>query len=154
MTGPRGESSVKTREVSLLYLVKQVELAARRALDEVVEPAGLTTLQYTALTVLQRDPGITSADLARNSFVRTQTMAEMVAYLLDHGLVQRVRDETNRRQYLLTLSAAGAEVVESLTASAAAVERRMLSGLDETQIDELRTTLLRCRRSLTQAPLR
>lgn len=154
MTGPRGESSVKTREVSLLYLVKQVELAARRALDEVVEPAGLTTLQYTALTVLQRDPGITSADLARNSFVRTQTTAEMVAYLLDHGLVQRVRDETNRRQYLLTLSAAGAEVVESLTASAAAVERRMLSGLDETQIDELRTTLLRCRRSLTQAPLR
>lgn len=154
MTGRRGEGSVKTREVSLLYLVKQVELAARHALDEVVEPAGLTTLQYTALTVLQRDPGITSADLARNSFVRTQTMAEMVAYLLDHGLVQRVRDESNRRQYLLTLSAAGAEVVESLTASAAAVERRMLSGLDDAQIDELRATLLRCRRSLTPAPLR
>lgn len=144
----------KRRDVSLLYLIKQVELAVRQALDEVVEQAGLTALQYTALTVLQRHPGITSAQLARNSFVRAQTMAEMVAFLSDRGLVERLRDEANRRQYLLSLSPHGNDVVESLRASVAAVEHQMLTRLDAEQTETLRVSLLRCRRSLSEAPLR
>jgi len=95
------------RDVSLLYLIKQVELAVRDALDEVVATADLTVLQYTALTVLERHPGITSAELARSAFVRAQTMAEMVTYLLDRQLVTRERDEGNRRQYRLSLSEEG-----------------------------------------------
>ena len=148
------EDTENRRDVSLLYLIKQVELAVRQALDEVAERVGLTAVQYTALTVLQRQPGTTSAQLARNSFVRTQTMAEMVAYLLDQGLVDRVRDETNRRQYLLSLSAGGREVLASLSAPVAEIEHRMLTGFDAADSDLLRTLLLRCRRSLSEAPLR
>ena len=40
----------------LLYLVKQVELAVRSHLDNLLRSAGLTALQYTALTVLERHP--------------------------------------------------------------------------------------------------
>src|ERR687898_2292181 len=94
----------RERDVTLLYLIKQVELAVRQALDDVVATAELTAPQYTALTVLERHPGITSAELARNSFVRAQSMAEMVTFLLGEGLVSRKRDENNRRQYLLSLS--------------------------------------------------
>ena len=147
------EDTERRRDVSLLYLIKQVELAVRQALEEVVEPAALTAVQYTALTVLRRHPGITSAQLARNSFVRTQTMAEMVAFLLDRRLVDRVRDESNRRQYLLSLSHHGNAVVDSLSDPVAAIEHRMLTGLDAEEIELLRTSLLRCRRSLTEAPL-
>jgi len=147
------EDTARRRDVSLLYLIKQVELAVRQALEEVVEPAALTAVQYTALTVLRRHPGITSAQLARNSFVRTQTMAEMVGFLLDRGLVDRVRDESNRRQYLLSLSDHGTAVVESLRGPVRAIEERMLAGFDAEEIELLRATLLRCRRSLTEAPL-
>ena len=38
----------------LIYMLKQVELAVRARLDEIVRPAGLTALQYTALSVLER----------------------------------------------------------------------------------------------------
>ena len=78
------------RDVTLLYLIKQVELAVRQALDDVVATADLTTLQYTALTVLERHPGITSAELARNSFVRAQSMAEMVTFLARAAAWSRV----------------------------------------------------------------
>jgi DNA-binding MarR family transcriptional regulator len=154
VTTQLGVDADERRDVSLLYLIKQVELAVRQTLDVVVEPAGLTALQYTALTVLQRQPGITSAQLARGSFVRTQTMAEMVAFLFDRGLVERVRDEGNRRQYLLSLSAHGLEVVQSLRAPVAAVEHRMLTGFDGGRTETLRASLLSCRRSLSEAPLR
>jgi DNA-binding MarR family transcriptional regulator len=142
------------RDVTLLYLIKQVELAVRQALDDVVVTASLTTLQYTALTVLERHPGITSAELARNSFVRAQTMAEMLTYLLGRGLVTRERDESNRKQYLLALSTEGQQVLDDLYDAVADIETKMLDGFDVGQTEILRTYLLRCRHSLSGHPPR
>ena len=143
----------RSHAVTLLYLIKQVELAVRRELDQVAGLHDLTAVQYTALTVLERHPGMTSAALARNSFVRAQTMAEMVTYLLDRGLVERERDPDNRRQYLLSLSDEGQKVVDHLRAPVAAIEERMVETLDGGQVEILRTYLTRCRRSLNQDPL-
>jgi hypothetical protein len=62
----------------LLYLVKQIELAVRSHLDNLLRPAGLTALQYTALTVLERHPDMSAAQFHRNSFVTAQSMADMI----------------------------------------------------------------------------
>src|SRR6185437_12133584 len=67
-TGPAPGEPARA-EPMLLYVVKQVELAVRSRLDDLLRPAGLTVLQYTALTVLERHPDLSSAQLARNSFV-------------------------------------------------------------------------------------
>ena len=148
------EEVARDRDVTLLYLLKQVELAVRQALDDVVATADLTTLQYTALTVLERHPGITSAELARNSFVRAQTMAEMITYLLGRGLVARERDETNRKQYLLTLTSEGQRMLDELLDAVADIETRMLDRFDGGQTEILRTYLLRCRHALSGEPPR
>jgi DNA-binding MarR family transcriptional regulator len=148
------EEPAPDRDVTLLYLIKQVELAVRQALDDVVATADLTTLQYTALTVLERHPGITSAELARNSFVRAQTMAEMVTYLLGRNLVARERDKSNRKQYLLTLTSEGQRLLGDLYAPVADIESRMLDGFDVGQTEILRTYLMRCRHALSGQPAR
>jgi DNA-binding MarR family transcriptional regulator len=148
------EEPAHDRDVTLLYLIKQVELAVRQALDDVVATADLTTLQYTALTVLERHPGITSAELARNSFVRPQTMAEMITYLHGRELITRERDASNRKQYLLTLSPDGHTVLGELFDPVADIETRILGGFDTGQTEILRTYLLRCRHSLSGEPPR
>lgn len=153
MTSP-GPLPAPDRDVTLLYLIKQVELAVRDRLDGVVAAGDLTTLQYTALTVLERHPGMTSAELARNSFVRAQTMAEMVTYLVGRGLVTRERDPANLKQYLLSLSAAGQRVLDDLYASVADLEARMLEEFDVGQTEILRTYLMRCRHALSGHPAR
>jgi DNA-binding MarR family transcriptional regulator len=139
--------------VTLLYLIKQVELAIRQQLDEVGATDGLTAVQYTALTVLERHSGMTSAALARSSFVRAQTMAEMVTFLLARGLVTRERDPDNRRQYLLSLTKEGQAAVDRLREPVTAIEEQMLETLDGGQVEILRTYLTRCRTSLNQHPL-
>jgi len=140
--------------VPLLYLIKQVELAVRQRLEEVASTQDLTALQYTALTVLERHPGMTSAALARNSFVRAQTMAEMITYLLERGLVTRERDPDNRRQYLLTLTRKGRTVVDRLRVPVAAIEHEMVEGLERDEVQALRGYLVHCRRTLDDHPLR
>jgi len=142
-------SPAPDRDVTMLYVIKQVELAVKQALDDVCAAADLTAMQYTALTVLERHPGITSADLARNSFVRAQSMAEMVTYLLGRGVVTRQRDETNRKQYLLSLTPKGQQVLDGLYDAVADLEARMLEGFDIGQTEILRTYLVRCRHSLS-----
>jgi DNA-binding MarR family transcriptional regulator len=135
-------------ETTLLYLMKQVELAVRSRLDDMFRPIGLTALQYTALTVLERHPDLTSAELARNSFVTAQTMSDMVAALQERGLVDRHRDPADRRRLVLSVTAEGRRLLGRYRGRVAALEAEMLAGLTATQTQQLRRALLSCRTAL------
>jgi DNA-binding MarR family transcriptional regulator len=137
---------------SLMYAIKQVELAARAHMDELVKPAGITALQYTALTVLRRHDGLSSAQLARNSFVTAQSMADMVTTLERRGLIVRRRDPDNRRALLISLTCAGHELLAAQDAAMAALEERMLADLSERQRLDLEDYLNRCRAALSDRP--
>ncbi len=134
----------------MLYLVKQVELAIRTRLDDLVRPADLTALQYTAMTVLERQSDLTAARLARRSFVTAQSMADMVTALLDRGLVERRRDPADGRRLLLALTATGQRVLDEYRPKVAALEARMLHDLSATEAMELRRVLESCRAALVE----
>jgi DNA-binding MarR family transcriptional regulator len=133
---------------SLLYLMKQVELAVRARLDELVRPMGLTALQYTALTVLERHPDLTSAHLARNSFVTAQSMADMVTSLRSRNLIDRHLDAADHRRLVLSLTAAGRELLDRCRSAVADLEAEMLSGLTAAEASALRAAILSCREAL------
>ena len=145
----KGVDVAERREPLLMYAVKQVELANRALLDELVRPAGVTALQYTALSVLarQRSP-ISSAALARLSFVRAQSIADLVATLQHRGLVERHPDPSNRRRLLITLTAAGDALLAELEPGVAALEERMLRGLSRAERRTLADLLNRARQNL------
>jgi DNA-binding MarR family transcriptional regulator len=134
---------------SLLYQIKQLELAVRSELERVTSIAGLTAIQYTALTALQRHPGITTAELARNSFVRAQSMAEMVSGMVQRGLISRERDPNDGRHYLLSLTAKGIATIEALSSPVYTIERLMITDLKPADVAALRRYLDSCRRALT-----
>src|ERR1700733_5508492 len=137
----RGARGVRPAEATMLYLQKQVELAVRSHLDDLLKPAEITALQYTALTVLDRHPGLTSAQLARNSFVTTQSMADMVTTLEARGLIERRRDPADRRRLVIGLTADGSALIRRYRGKVKDLERRMLSGLTDQQAAELRRYL-------------
>lgn len=141
-------------EPMLLYLVKQVELAVRSRLDDLLRPEGLTALQYTALTVLERHPDLSSAQLARNSFVTAQSMADMVTALEARGLIRRHRDQADRRRLVVALTASGHNLLDRYRADVAAVEAEMLVGLEAPEIACLRAGLRACRANLADHPPR
>jgi DNA-binding MarR family transcriptional regulator len=137
---------------SLLYLVKQLELAIRSRLDDALRDDGITTAQYTALTVLARRAGLSTAQLARNSFVTDQSAAGLVAALEERGLVTRGPDPHDRRRRVLRLSPAGRALVERRAADAAAIEAEMLAGLSGAEAADLRRLVVSCRAALHDHP--
>ncbi|MFB9830711.1 MarR family winged helix-turn-helix transcriptional regulator [Actinoallomurus acaciae] len=153
MTDPAtsGDDRATTRP-SLLYLVKQLELAVRSRLDEVLRPASITPLQYTALTVLERRSDLSTAELARNAFVTDQSAADMVGALEGRGLVLRHPDPRDRRRRVLRLTGEGRELLDHVRADVDAVEKRMLAPLAADEVDDLRRYIAACRSALASSP--
>src|SRR3984885_7615628 len=138
----------------LLYLLKRVELAVRARLDEIVRPAGLTAAQYTALTVLERHDDMSSAQLARHSFVTAQSMADMITALEGRALIERHRDRADRRRLVVSLTAEGRVLLDRYRDEVAALEGDMIAGLSGQQTGELRAVLNPCHDNLSLAAAR
>src|SRR3954471_17143339 len=123
------DTQVTKASPSLLYMVKQVELVVRSHLDDLVRPSGITALQYTALTVLERHDGLSAAQLARDSFVTAQSIADLVRSLENRGLVQRERLPENRRELRIYLTEQGRTLLADHAAQVADLEQQMTASL-------------------------
>lgn len=143
------DTQVTKAPPSLLYMVKQVELVVRSHLDELVRPSGITALQYTALTVLERHDGLSAAQLARDSFVTAQSIADLVRSLETRGLVRRERNPRNRRELLILLTEEGRELLARHEGPVRELEERMVRDLTAHQTEQFRQALTRAWHALS-----
>src|SRR3954453_18783201 len=153
MTRPAASDAIRAKaRPSMLYLVKQLELAVRSRLDDVLRPVSVTPLQYTALTVLERRSDLSTAELARNAFVTDQSAADMIGVLDDRGLILRHPDPADRRRRVVRLTAKGHELLDRVRADVDAVEEQMLAPLAAHEADDLRRFVTACRSALSSSP--
>ncbi|WP_217247380.1 MarR family winged helix-turn-helix transcriptional regulator [Streptomyces sp. AC602_WCS936] len=114
-----------------------------------LKPAGVTALQYTALTVLERHDGISAAQLARDSFVTAQSMADMVRTLEHRGLIRREPNPGNRRERLILLADPGRRLLAEYAGPARRLEERMVAELTSEEVKLFREALNGAWRSLS-----
>src|SRR5580765_1175687 len=95
------------------YVIARLERAIRTAINERVREHGLTTLQYTTLSVLGRRGGLSNAQLARRSYMTPQSMSEVIEALEAKGLIERNQHPNHRRVLPAKLTATGVKVLEA-----------------------------------------
>jgi DNA-binding MarR family transcriptional regulator len=123
------------------YLVKELERALRGRIDEILQPFALTAVQYTALSVLSLHAGMSSAQLARRSFVSPQAANEMVGALERRGLIRRKGDTEGGRALSIFLTALGRRTLARCDAQVDALEARFLGGFSDREETQLRVML-------------
>jgi DNA-binding MarR family transcriptional regulator len=138
-TGPR-----------LTYLIKRLEMAERARMEEVLQAHGVTLHQYTALSLLERRDGLSSAQLARRHFVTPQAMNQLVASLERDGLIRREPDPANRKILRASLTDGGRATLTACHTAVDELEQRMLTGFTPDQVREFRAALERGLRGLTE----
>jgi DNA-binding MarR family transcriptional regulator len=141
----RGQPSQQPR---ISYIVARLERAVRKAINEQVKPYGLTTLQYTALSVLGIKGELSNAQLARRAYMTPQSMSEVLAVLEKRGLVERGTLPSHRRVYPVKLTARGRQILAACDKAVDEIERKMLAGLDAQQQAIMRDGLLAAVRAL------
>ena len=92
---------------------------------------------------------MSAAQLARNSFVTAQSMADMITALQGRGLIERHRDQADRRRLVVALTTEGRELLDDYRDQVATLEKRMLAGLGSGETSQLRHCLHACRANLS-----
>ena len=133
--GPEGHSG---------YLLRQAWHAFRGAMETALRPHRLTGAQYAALSVLARDPGASSADLARACNTTPQAMNGVVATLQRDGLIARQPHPTHGRILRLTLTREGERRLQAATPAVRALEQAIEDGLAPDQLAYIKRWLVAC----------
>jgi DNA-binding MarR family transcriptional regulator len=101
------------------------------ALDGAFRPLGLNVARHRALAVVARLQPCGMTELADFCAVDRTTMTRTVDQLFANGLVERTTPASDRRQVLLTVTAAGRAVHQRALRAVYRVNRRTLEGIPE-----------------------
>jgi DNA-binding MarR family transcriptional regulator len=142
---PRPTTAIVRTFPRATYLIKELERAVRVRLDEIVEPLGLTAVQYTALSALGRHPGMTSAQLARRSFISPQAANELVAALEHRGLIRRRGDPDGGRALWIDLTTLGERTLAGCDEQVDALEAQLFGEVTRREEAQFREMLRICR---------
>jgi DNA-binding MarR family transcriptional regulator len=130
------------------YVIGRLDRALRRHLDERIGREGLTTLQYTTLSVLRARSGLSNAQLARRSLMTPQSMSEVLARLEQKGLIRRDPHPDHGRVIQVELTPAGHEALVICDRVVDEIEATMLAQLDQSEREQLAAWLAGCIRML------
>ena len=114
-------------EPRISYVIARLERAVRSGINERVRPYGLTTLQYTTLSLLG---------------ARGQPLSNA-------RLIRRDPHPNHRRVYPATLTPKGRRVLAACDAAVGTMEEDMLAELGPSERTTLLTSLKACVRSLS-----
>ncbi|PZS36511.1 MAG: MarR family transcriptional regulator [Pseudonocardiales bacterium] len=131
------------------YVLKQAATALRAAMDAVLRPLKLTVPQYACLEVLDQRPGLSSAELARATFVTRQSMNLVLRGLQQRGLLTRAAVAEHGKALPTELTDAGRAQLRAASVAVCAIERQMLAPLAPNAQHRLLADLAACAAALS-----
>ncbi len=112
-----------------MYFVKQLEMLLRSRMEPIARSVSITIPQYTVLSILSARPGLSSAELARSTFVSAQAANELVNGLYGRGLILRRPSPEHAKILRLRLSKKGEDLLASCAEGMQELEAVMLGAL-------------------------
>jgi DNA-binding MarR family transcriptional regulator len=89
----------------------------------------LTKQQFTVLAAVEQNEGMSQTDLVSITGIDRSTLAEMIKRMIEKGLLDRQRTETDQRANSVHIAVAGKKALRSARSASDRVERTLLAGL-------------------------
>ena len=138
---------------SLSYNLKRTQQALRQAMDKTLIELDLSTPQYSALTQLASETGLSNAELARRCFVTPQTMHQLTGGLETRGLVERSQHPEHGRIVQVSMTKTGRELLEEAHMLVHTVENKMTQAISNAEEEQVSGILEKCRLALEKTSL-
>lgn len=127
----------KGQEATLTLL--RTASVVKRALERVVEPAGLSLASYNALRIIRGagQEGIATLCVRDRMIEEGSTITRLVDKLEAGGLIRRERGEPDRRQVLCHVTAKGRQLLDGLDPKVDAADVAVMEALGSGQQEQL-----------------
>jgi DNA-binding MarR family transcriptional regulator len=158
MTGTaRDDATATSEQEELIRCLERVqESFERRALSSMAEPlisTPVTMQQLKVLTMIAIDPDkATGHELAAQLKVSVATMSGLVDRLVEHGMVTRAEDPTDRRVRRLSVTPEGNATIRGLLSSAGTMPTPVLRKLPIEDLRALVQGVLALERAMDELP--
>jgi len=143
---PEGSQAEILRNKGLSRLGEQAFVALLRTADqlewraaEMFKPHGLSPTQYNALRILRGAgaEGLACSEVGERMINRDPDITRLLARLERRGLIQRSREQTDRRVIKARITPAGLDLLKSLNRKVAEFHRQVLGRLGEERLQSL-----------------
>ena len=124
---------VSTEDAPLGYLLYRVGAVLRPEVAAVLGPLGLTLPEFVCLRILSMNPGLSSAELSRNSNVTPQAMNTVLRRLEEVGAVSRPTSVSSGRALPASLTSQGRTLLKRAETAVRAADGRILAKLTAAQ---------------------
>ena len=133
------------------FEIVETARAIRREANKRAAVLGATKAQWRVLAWLKRQgDGARQVELAEGLDVEPITLCRMIDRLEEAGLVERRRDESDRRAWRIHLTPAAAPLLAKLDEMGKAFNADMLAGISEADRETVLRVLARMRANLDQ----
>jgi DNA-binding MarR family transcriptional regulator len=119
------------------YALRRAQLKMFQQLIEDFRPFDLRPAQFSALVIIESEPGLMQADLARALTIEPPQVVTLLNKLESRGLAVRVRCKPDKRSYGIFLSKAGEVLLKQLKEIAAQSDITATSGLSTVERQQL-----------------
>lgn len=128
---------------SIGYLVKRSQRLMQERIEGLFEQQGFTLQQWVVLMYLRDGLAVTIADICRDLHHDSGAMTRLVDQLEARKFIERRRSADDRRVVELSLTDAGAEVLDTLVPTACDALNTSLDGFTREEVKMLQSMLRR-----------
>jgi DNA-binding MarR family transcriptional regulator len=140
-TTDRGAVNFGPLEDDIGYVLRRAQLVIFQRFFETFAAFDIRPAQYSVLTVIELNPGISQAQAADALGIKRPNFVAMIDALEERGLARRVPAEDDRRFHGLYLTDEGRALMAKLHKIGASQERVIIDRLGATEYRRLRESL-------------
>jgi DNA-binding MarR family transcriptional regulator len=122
---------VSALEGHLGYYIRRVQVWVFQDFIRSLAPLDIRPAQYSVLTVIAANPGLSQADLADTLAIERARLVHLLDKLEKRGLTERQASPHDRRSHALHLTAEGQKILKQAKALAARHEANLIRVLGE-----------------------
>lgn len=129
-------------------LVGETARLWRYALDQRLQPRGLTQAKWLVLLHLSRENGLIQKNLAIRVGVEAPTLVVMLDRMAEDGWITRRESSDDRRSKTVHITAKAQEVLKQIRATATQLRREVLAGIAPKDIERCTDVLAQIKRAV------
>jgi MarR family transcriptional regulator for hemolysin len=135
----------------ILVQLSDVARAMRTYIDQCAREHGMTRAQWGVLARLERQEGMTQAELAETLEIQPISLVRLIDRLCDHGLVERRPHPRDRRANRLYLTDKGSATLARFTPLGKEIANEVLASISEVDVADFLQKLLLIKINIRQA---
>ena len=137
-----------SRRLKVGVLVHEVSRLRRKAIDQLLQPLGITGAQWWLLTYVSLRPGLAQSRLAEELNLGKVAVGGLIDRMTKNNLIERRPSDEDKRVNHVFLSATGVKLADEIRRLSTGVLDNALQGISSEELDVAMSVLTQMKENL------